>query len=304
MDISSSESSLWRIGIALCCAIVAPFLFLLPGQSRSVNIVLALLTLMIATWMLMGLRSDKKKSAIQPWARRKDWSRGCAKSDLQQKPIVRWVVACALCVFVVSMFAVLPALIKSFTGLLTFLVFLTLAIYCLMSSIQSTIRWRRFGATAFHFNSLPFSLGGKLSGYIHMSRNALFPEGLSVRLACLRIIHYKNRDIRYDYAISRQEITLWSADQFITPESIALSPSGGRLISMNFALPSDAPETLDEYGNQIVWRLAVNPGNGVGNGYCDSFKVPVFRTRNNMQPGIVGDENPQLEPVSAQSNPR
>lgn len=273
-----AEGSWWRIGIAIFCIVLAAIMLLVSGQYGPLNIALVLVVLTIPAWMFIGWRQDKKRSAIKLWKSRRDWSHGRAKSDVQKRPILYWAGTLVMVCLIVFLF---PVMRTSFREMLYFLLLLAGTIYCLTASIQASIRWLRFGPTYFQCDSLPFSPGGTVSGHIKVGRNASFQEDICVRLECLRITHDRAQgDTDASYSI--KETALWSAQEFIAPEKIAFSPTGGRIIYASFQIPHDAPETLNEFGNQIVWRLAVNPGINSGINYRDRFQVPVFGIDSNM----------------------
>src|SRR5260370_25950956 len=71
-------------------------------------------------------------------------------------------------------------------GVFLLLVINLLGAVLVIKAARATIRHRRFGDTYFEFDTLPFSVGERVRGKIHLQLDTRAEHGIDVRLTCLR----------------------------------------------------------------------------------------------------------------------
>jgi hypothetical protein len=227
-----------------------------------------------------GYRKLKQQAAIEeanpssPWLWRKDWANRRAESQLKKTEITAWVV-CIFCNLVMIPVAVtlIPQLAhRSDPRVFLILGFCSIGVILFGVALRATLRHRRFGNTYFEFDSLPFSLGGRLSGKIHLKLDADAAHGIDLRLSCVRKIVTGSGDSR-----STLQTVLWQAEQNISSGAMGMDPFS-RTIPVDFAIPSDAYVTdHDNSSDQVLWLLHAQ-ADIPGIDYTDDFELPVFKT--------------------------
>jgi hypothetical protein len=222
----------------------------------------------------------KRQAAIEeanpaaPWLWRADWASRKAENQSKKTEIAAWVI----CIF--SNMVLIPVAVTIVSQLAgrndprAFLVlgFALIGVIVFLAALRATLRRRRFGNTYFEFYSLPFSPGGRLAGRIHLKLDADAPQGVDLRLSCVRKMIAGSGDSR-----STSATVLWQAEQNVPYGALGLDPLG-RTIPVDFAIPRGAYVTdHDNSSDQVLWLLhaqAVLPGIN----YSDDFELPVFKT--------------------------
>lgn len=228
----------------------------------------------------------KRQAAIEesnpqsPWLWRKDWAARRADSENKKKEITYWVI-CILCNMILLPLVVgfVPQMVrKSDPRAIILLGFGSIGLILLVNAIRATIRHQRFGNTYFEFNSLPFSPGERIGGRIHLKLETQAQHGIDLRVSCVRRVvtgSGKNQ--------STNQITLWQADQNVPSGAVAPGPLG-RMIPVDFALPSESLVTdHDNPRDQVLWLLHAQ-ADVPGVDYSDDFELPVFRTADSPAP--------------------
>ena len=229
---------------------------------------------------IAGYGKMKQQAAVEeanplsPWLWRSDWASRSALSQNRGKSVVLWVV----CLFVNAI--LLPISFSTFPELanrmdpraLVILGFDAVGMVLLLYAVRATVRRRRFGDTAFEFDSLPFSPGARLSGRIRLQLDANAQHGVDLRLSCVRRTTTGSGNNR-----STTQRILWQTDQNVPAGAISIDATG-RAIPVDFSLPADAYVTdHDNPSDQVLWLLHAQ-ADVPGIDYTDDFEVPVFRT--------------------------
>jgi hypothetical protein len=227
-----------------------------------------------------GYRGMQRKAAVQqanpasPWLWKRDWAARRADSQNRGNEILLWL----LCIFVDTIllpisFNVLPDLISRLDArALVLLVFDAAGLTLFAFAARASLRRRRFGNTYFELDSLPFALGGRLSGKIHLRLNVVPERGVDLSLSCVRRIISGGGEND-----TTTKVVLWQTDKNIPASSISMDMLG-RTIPVEFAIPADAYVTdQNNSRDQVLWILHAQ-ADVPGINYSDDFEVPVFRT--------------------------
>jgi hypothetical protein len=228
---------------------------------------------------LGGYRSLKRLAAVEeanpscPWLWRADWANRRAENLRKRTEATAWVV-CIFCNIV--MIPVAVSINSQFTRLdapriLLVVGFALVGVILFVIAIRATLRRRRFGNTFFELYSLPFSPGGRLAGRIHLKLDANPPNGVDLRLSCVRKTIRGAGEDR-----STVQTVLWQAEQNVSG-AIEID-SVGRMIPVDFAIPAGAYVTNhDNPDDQVLWLLHAK-ADIPGIDYVDDFELPVFKT--------------------------
>ena len=220
----------------------------------------------------------KKQAAIEesnplsPWLWRTDWASRRAESLNKKTEITYWVI-CILCnlILLPVVVGLVPKMARTADPRAFILLgFSLIGVILLVNAIRATIRHRRFGNTYFEFNALPFSPGDRLGGRIHLRLETQAEHGIDLRLSCVRRITTGSGNSR-----STNQVVLWQADQNVPSGAVGPGPLG-RMIPVDFALPSESLVTdHDNPNDQVLWLLHAK-ADVPGVDYSDDFELPVF----------------------------
>ena len=226
-------------------------------------------------WTRAKAEADlQEANPVAPWMWRPDWAERRAKSENPGKAATAWFFCIVWNLLSVpAAIAAVPQMLR--TGdlrMLFVLIFPAVGVVALVFAIRASLRDRRFGDTYFQFDSVPFSPGSPVRGAIHLRFEADAPQGIDLRLACIRRTVTgtgKNRSVT--------ESVLWQTDRNIPSSSLGADPVG-RTIPVDFALPADVLVTAGDIPSErVLWRLHAQ-ADIPGINYSDDFEIPVFRT--------------------------
>jgi hypothetical protein len=223
--------------------------------------------------LLAQQAAREEANPLSPWLWRQDWASRRAESQNKKSEITYWVLA-VLCNVVTLPF--LFGMAQQFErnrnpGVFLLLVFNLLGASLVIKATRATIRHRRFGDTYFEFNTLPFSLGERVAGKIHLKLDTRVEHGIDLRLSCVRKVVSGSGDHS-----TTNQIILWQADQNVPSGAVGSGPLG-RAIPVDFTPPADSPFTShDNPSDQILWLLHAQ-ADVPGVDYTDDFEIPVFR---------------------------
>jgi hypothetical protein len=258
------------------------------GNLRSADMVPALMVALVLVSIGAGLMYAaiggygrlKRQAAVEesnplsPWLWRTDWASRRAESRNKKSEITYWVIAIFCNLITLPLAAkFVPKMMK--TGdprLILPLGFSLFGFILLAIAVRATIRHRRFGNTHFEFNALPFSPGGRVGGRIHLKLETQAQHGIDLRLSCIRKIITGSGKSQ-----TTNQIILWQEDQNIPSGAVGPGPLG-RMIPVDFALPTESLVTdHDNPSDQVLWLLHAQ-ADVPGVDYSDDFELPVFRT--------------------------
>ena len=240
--------------------------------------------------LLKKQASLQEANPLSPWLWRTDWAVRRAESQSQKSYIGAWVLAALGNLFLFPfMFGMIPQMLRrSDPSAIIVLGFCSLGVVLIVRAIRATIRHDRFGNSYFEFDSLPFSLGERVSGRIHLRFETQAAHGIDLRLSCVRRVTTGSGDSR-----STSNITLWQADKNVPSGAVGPGPLG-RAIPVDFELPPDALVTdHNNSSDQVLWLLHAQ-ADVPGVDYCDDFELPVFRTATSPQPSTNASAQPAL----------
>ncbi len=223
--------------------------------------------------LLKQQAAREEANPLSPWLWRTDWASRRAASQNKKSEITYWVLAifCNL-ITLPFLFRIVPDLVRNGDPRVILpLCFNLIGAILIAIAVRATIRHRRFGDTYFEFDALPFLLGEKVSGRIHVKFNTRAEHGIDLRLSCVRKVVSGSGDSR-----STSKVVLWQADQNVPAGAVQPGPLG-RAIPMDFSVPADGLATnLDNPNDQILWVLHAQ-ADVPGVDYSDDFEIPVFR---------------------------
>jgi len=208
------------------------------------------------------------ETASVPWQSRKDWADGRIKSADRQSFVVisLFAVFCnaiSWAVLIVNWSEVMRA--KGPGKWIEFL-FPAVGVGLLSAAVYCLLKWLKFGRAVFEMASVPGAVGGALEGTIKLGRFLRFPEGVTVRLRCVRQVTTGSGDSRHT-----QETILWESERHV-PDA-----GGADSIPVLFAIPADAEETDGTNpSDEVLWRLSAKaklPGIDLS----ETFAVPVYK---------------------------
>ena len=201
----------------------------------------ACIGLLLMTAAIMGVRMGKQQDAARsanpdkPWLWRKDWAEGRANGGDPRANITAWVLTAfwdVMSAFIA--FTVLPKLLRDGDPKILLVAIFPLArIFITGFAIRATLRIWRYGRTAFWFDSVPFSPGGRVKGFIHLKLPTSTPHGIDLRLSCKRRIVTGSGKGR-----SVQEFILWQEEKNV-PGEWAMHGVQDAQLPVEFALPAD-----------------------------------------------------------------
>jgi hypothetical protein len=222
----------------------------------------------------------KKQAAIEeanplsPWLWRTDWASRRSESLNKKSEVTYWVI-CIFCnmILLPVVGGLAPKMLQSGDPRAFLLLgFGLIGVILLVNAIRATIRHRRFGNTYFEFNALPFSPGDRVGGRIHLKFEVQAQHGIDLRLSCVRRIVTGSGDSR-----TTREAVLWQAEENVPSGAVGPGPLG-RMIPVDFALPSESYATNhDNPNDQVLWLLHAQ-ADIPGVDYSDDFELPVFRS--------------------------
>jgi hypothetical protein len=250
---------------------------------------LLLITMAVAGFR-MGEQQDAARSANpdKPWLWRKDWAEGRANGSDPRANISAWVFTAfwdAMSAFVA--FTVLPKLLKDGDPKTILAAIFPLAgIFITAFAVRSTLRIWRYGRTSFWCDSVPFSPGGSVKGFIHLKLPTSTPHGVDLRLSCKRRVVTGSGKGR-----SVQELVLWQEEKNISAESVMQGLQDAQL-PVEFALPVDAYETDgNNPDDRVYWQLHAR-ADVPGVDFIDNYELPVFRTQALAKTAATFEESP------------
>jgi len=201
-----------------------------------------------------------------PWLWREDWASGRIKCSSKGALTGAWVFAVLWnAISWPVVFAFPKELDKGNHAIWIALIFPAIGIGLLAWAVRATIRWRKFGESAFVLGAVPGVIGGTLSGAIHPGTGLRLMQEFRLRLTCVNRVTTgsgKNR--------STSEHVLWQDEKQVNSDFNGLVP-------VSFLIPDDSRESDNsDSDNAILWRLE-SMANVPGVDYLSSFEVPVFR---------------------------
>lgn len=229
---------------------------------------------------IAGVRISKQQDATKaanpdkPWLWRTDWAAGKANGGDPRANVTAWVFT-VIWDFISGFlaFTILPRLLQ--TGDLKAIlvaIFPLAGIFITAFAVRGTLRIWRYGRTVFWCDSVPFSLGGRVKGTIHLKLPTSTPHGIDLLLSCKRRIvtgSGKNQSV--------SELVLWQDEKKIPAESVMHGFSDAE-IPVEFTVPSDAYETnSDNPNDRVYWQLQAK-ADVPGVDFTDNYELPVFRT--------------------------
>jgi hypothetical protein len=262
-----------------------------PGTSGAiVGAAIALFISAIGAGLVLvafgGYSRLKKQAAVEeanpcsPWLWREDWANRRAESQRKKKEITVWVV-CIFCNLVMIPVAVTLApqmARRNDPRSLLVLGFCLIGVILFAIAFRATLRRLRFGNTYFEFDALPFSPGSRLAGRIHLKLDSNVPDGVNLRLSCVRKTTTSSGEDR-----STLQTVLWQTEQSVALGAIGADPFG-RTIPVDFGIPPDAYVTdQDNPLDQVLWLLHAQ-ADIPGVNYTDDFELPVFKTSSALEP--------------------
>src|SRR5207245_5563589 len=223
-----------------------------------------------------------ESNPLSPWLWRTDWASRRAESQNKKSEIRYWVI-CIFCNMITLPAAttLAPNMMRaSDPRVFVLLGFSFLGLILVVNALRATIRHRRFGATYFEFDALPFLPGEKVSGRIHLKFETRAEHGIDLKLSCVRKIVTGSGDSH-----STSKVVLWQADHNVPAGAVQPGPLG-RAIPVEFSVPADSLVTnLDNPNDQVLWILHAQ-ADVPGVDYSDDFEIPVFRGAASSGPAI------------------
>src|SRR5258707_2583788 len=220
---------------------------------------------------------------LSPWLWRTDGAARRAESWNEKSAVVLWVLE-VLCNLVTLQF--LLGMAQQFERSRNPVIFLLLGFnligaILIVKAARASIRRRRFGETYFEFDTLPFSIGERVRGRIHLQFDARAEHGIDLRLSCVRKVVSGSGENS-----TTNQIILWQSDQNVPAGALAPGPLGSA-IPVDFSIPADTAITNhDNPRDQILWLLHAQ-ADVPGVDYSDDFEIPVFRGASS--PEVVRD---------------
>ena len=215
----------------------------------------------------------EEANPLSPWLWQTDWASRRSESQNKKSAVSLWVLA-VLCNVVTLPF--LLGMIQEFQrnrnpGAFLLLVINLLGAVLVIKAARATIRHRRFGDTYFEFDTLPFSVGERVRGKIHLQLDTRAEHGIDVRLTCVRKVVSGSGDHS-----ATNQVILWQADQNVPSGAVGPGPLG-RAIPVDFSIPADSAITSHDIpSDQVLWLLHAQ-ADVPGVDYSDDFEIPVFR---------------------------
>jgi hypothetical protein len=221
----------------------------------------------------------EESNPLSPWLWRPDWASRRAVTQNKHREIGSWIAAifCNL-ITLPFLFGMVPQLARIRDPRLFLLLgFNLVGAILLVNAVRASIRHRRFGNTYFEFDSLPYSLGERVGGRIHLQLDTRVEHGVDLRLSCVRRVVTSSGNNS-----STNLITLWQADQNVPAGAIGPGPIG-RAIPVNFSIPVEAQITNhDNPRDQVLWMLHAQ-ADVPGVDYSDDFELPVFKSASSLE---------------------
>src|SRR5437660_8561444 len=250
--------------LALCIMVASVFVFIGGG----------FLYVAFHGYALLKQQAAREEAnPLSPWLWRTDWASRRAESQNKKSDITYWVLAifCNL-ITLPFLFRIVPDLVHNGDPRVILpLCFNLIGAILIASAVRATIRHRRFGATYFEFDALPFLPGEKVSGRIHLKFETRAEHGIDLKLSCVRKIVTGSGDSH-----STSKVVLWQADHNVPAGAVQPGPLG-RAIPVEFSVPADSLVTnLDNPNDQVLWILHAQ-ADVPGVDYSDDFEIPVFR---------------------------
>jgi hypothetical protein len=222
----------------------------------------------------------EESNPLSPWLWSTDWANRRAESLNKRSEITYWVI-CILCnlILLPVVGGLVPRMLRTGDPRAILLLGVNLiGVVLLVNAVRATIRHRRFGNTYFEFNALPFSPGDHVGGRIHLKLETQAQHGIDLRLSCVRRIVNGSGNSR-----TTSEAVLWQAEQNVPSGAVGPGPLG-RMIPVDFALPTESLVTdHDNPNDQVLWLLHAQ-ADVPGVDYSDDFELPVFRSAASAEP--------------------
>ena len=146
-------------------------------------------------------------------------------------------------------------------------------------AIMSTNRWRKCKRSSFIMSTFPGVIGGKLEGEIQTRSRHVPCNGFDLKLSCIEM------DITFRRSFhSIEERVLWESEKKVRIESIRMG-SGGIIFPVSFNIPVTTKETDTLSRERRVYWLLTAQGSGDEDGFSAAYRIPVFRTAWEHDPG-------------------
>ncbi|MGC2803444.1 MAG: HEAT repeat domain-containing protein [Candidatus Acidiferrum sp.] len=234
---------------------------------------------------LVGFRRLKEQAGVEeanpssPWLWRSDWANRRAESLRKNSERTAWIVCLLGNLVIVPLTVAMVSELTPQKDPYAYLAigFLLIGAILFANALRETLRRRSFGDTYFELYSLPFYPGGRLAGRIHLKLDVEAQHGIDLRLSCVRKTIRGTGDSR-----SVVKTVLWQTEQNVPFGGLGLEPLG-KMIPVDFAIPSDAYVTdHDNFSDQVLWLLHAQ-ADVPGIDYSDDFELPVFKTFASME---------------------
>lgn len=216
----------------------------------------------------------KARHPDQPWRQREDWAAGEVRSNARPTMFFSLIFATFWNLISLPLLFLLPEEILRKGNRLAALglLFPLVGAGLLVWAVRSVIRVRKFGNPSLQLQTLPATVGQRLSGVVHTGKLLRPEQGFTLTLDGVN-----RRTTGSGRNRSTSEQIVHQESRPVRPEELGRDASG-TTIPVRFAIPGDAPPTDDsDPDNRILWRLTVT-AELPGVDYASSFEVPVFRS--------------------------
>jgi len=227
----------------------------------------------------------------EPWLGHKDWASRRLKDGAGREALRAWGFGLAFGIPAAAVGVLIAWVVANEDNYRILLAApIPLAgIYMVTRAVQATLRYLRYGSSAFELEALPGVVGHGLSGTLRTRARAQGNEPFRATLSCLRLINSGNTQASSERLLWRQELRVVGRSE--------RDGAGGRtIVPLAFTIPGHVePTDAGNAFNDIVWRLAVTlemPGVD----YRASFEVPVFRTAASATPTTTAETGTFVSP--------
>ena len=155
------------------------------------------------------------------------------------------------------------------------LIFPCIGLGLLWRNMVLAARARRFRGAYFQLDSVPFFVGGDVSGTLHVPFSSKLQSGVGLTLNCVRRTKSTMRGVTGRSKMSWDQL-VWRDEKF--SELSADQGLHDGTIRVAFAIPADAPTTNSANpDDRILWVLRVS-AKLPGLNFIEYFELPVFST--------------------------
>lgn len=210
----------------------------------------------------------------QPWLKRPDWAAGeiLSTDNNSYAPLLFMGIAFCAIGGAGSYGAITKELPKGNKAALLALLFPLVGLGLLGAAGYTFLRRKKFGAVSFKMSAVPGTVGGTLTGSIHIPSHFQPQSGVRLQLRCVRrVVTGSGKERRVS------ETFLWE-DEKTLGENLPRTGLDEFAVPVFFRIPGDARETDNRQpDDQIIWRLTAT-SKQAGIDFRADFDLPVFRT--------------------------